>query len=102
MDADPVFEAWQALPETNRNDVERWFRAIADLATAEGLQTLIEEGQFHEVDLTVPLGQLKGLHEKAFWVHLNHERIFTSAGRLNRADHLYPDDRPNQSAPPLA
>ena len=88
MDADPVFEAWQALPETNRNDVERWFRAIADLATAEGQQTLIEEGQFHGVDLTVPLGQLKGLHEKAFWVHLNHERIFTSAGRLNRADHL--------------
>jgi hypothetical protein len=32
--------------------------------------------------------QLKGLHEKAFWVHLNQEKIFTSAGRLNRADHL--------------
>jgi hypothetical protein len=88
MDADPVFEAWQALPETSRNDVERWFRAIADLANAEGLQTLIEEGQFHGVDLTVSLDQLKGLHEKAFWVYLNQERIFTSAGRLNRADHL--------------
>jgi len=49
---------------------------------------LIEEGQFHGVDLTVPLGQLKGLHEKAFWVYLNQERVFTSAGRLNRADQL--------------
>jgi hypothetical protein len=88
VDADPVFEAWQALPEADRNDVERLFRAIADLATPEGLQTLIEEGQFHGVDLTVSLGQLKGLHEKAFWVYLNQERIFTSAGRLNRADNL--------------
>jgi len=88
MDADPIFEAWQALPEVGRNDVERWFRTIGDLATAEGLQTLIEEGQFHGVDLTVPLGQLKGLHEKAFWVYLNQERVFTSAGRLNRADQL--------------
>ena len=88
MDADPVFEAWEALPEASRNDVERWFRTIADLATPEGLQTLIDEGQFHGVDLTVSLGQLKGLHEKAFWVYLNHQRIFTSAGRLNRADHL--------------
>jgi len=26
MDADPVFEAWQALPEASRNDVERWFK----------------------------------------------------------------------------
>jgi hypothetical protein len=88
MDADPVFEAWQALPEASRNDVERWFRAIADLATAEGVQTLIEEGQFHQVDLTVPFGDLKGQHEKAFWVYLNHEKVFVSAGRLNRADHL--------------
>jgi hypothetical protein len=31
---------------------------------------------------------LKGLHEKAFWVYLNQEKVFTSAGRLNRADHL--------------
>jgi hypothetical protein len=40
------------------------------------------------VDLTVPFGQLKGLHEKAFWVYLNQEKVFTSAGLLNRADHL--------------
>ena len=59
MDVDPIFEAWQDLPEASRNDVERWFRAVAELATPEGLQTLIEEGQFHRVDLTVCLGQLK-------------------------------------------
>ena len=88
MDVAPIFEAWQDLPEASRNDVERWFRAVAELATPEGLQTLIEEGQFHRVDLTVCLDQLKGVHEKVFWVYLNHERIFFSAGRLNRADHL--------------
>lgn len=88
MDADPIFEAWQALPETARAEVERTFRSVSDLASAQGLQTLIEEGQFHRVDLNPDLNQLKGLHEKVFWVYLHHEKVFVSAGRLNRADHL--------------
>lgn len=88
MDADPVFEAWQSLPETARAEVERTFRSVSDLSSAQGLQTLIEEGQFHRVDLTPGLNQLKGLHEKVFWVYLNHEKVFVGAGRLNRADHL--------------
>jgi hypothetical protein len=88
MDADPVFSAWQTLPETKRKEVESSFRLIADLATAEGLRTLIEEGYFHGIDLAIELSELTGLHEKAFWIYLNHQRIFTSAGRLNRADHL--------------
>ena len=88
MDADPVFEAWQALPEANRNDIERWFREISDIATSDGLQVLIEEGQFHGIDLAACLDQMEGLHEKAFWIYLNQERIFTSAVRLNRADQL--------------
>ena len=88
MDADPVFEAWQTLPETARAEVERTFRSVSDLSSAQGLQTLIEEGQFHRVDLTPGLNQLKGLHEKVFWVYLNHEKVFVGAGRLNGADRL--------------
>jgi hypothetical protein len=88
MDADPVFEAWQTLPETARAEIERTFRLVSDLSSAQGLQTLIEEGQFHRVDLTPGLNQLHGLHEKVFWVYLNHEKVFVSAGRLNRADRL--------------
>jgi hypothetical protein len=88
MDVDSVFDAWLALPETARAEVERSFRSVSDLSSAEGLQTLIEEGQFHRVDLTVCVNQLHGLHEKVFWVYLYHEKVFLSAGRLNRADHL--------------
>ncbi len=88
MDADPVFEAWQTLPETARAQVERLFRSVSDLSSAQGIQTLIEEGQFHRLDLTAGLNELRGLHEKVFWVYLNHEKVFVSAGRLNRADHL--------------
>ena len=88
MDADPVFEAWQTLPEKARAEVERTFRSVSDLSSAQGLQTLIEEGQFHRVDLSAGMNQLRGLHEKVFCVYLNHERVFVSAGRLNRADHL--------------
>jgi hypothetical protein len=88
MDADPIFEAWHALPEASRNEVERSFRAVADLANTEGLQVLIEEGKFHKEDLAASFELMKGLHEKSFWVYLNHDRIFTAASRLNRADHL--------------
>jgi hypothetical protein len=75
MDADPVFEAWQALPEKARAEVERTFRSVSDLSSAQGLQTLIEKGQFHRVDLNAGMNQLRGLHEKVFWVYLNHERV---------------------------
>jgi hypothetical protein len=88
IDADPIFEAWQSLPDASRNDVERWFRAISELATPAGLRTTIEEGQFHGLDLAVSLGGMKGLHEKIFSVYLKHEKVFLAAGRLNRADHL--------------
>ena len=88
MDADPVFEAWQRLPETARAQVERLFRSVSDLSSAQGIQTLIEEGLFHRLDLTASLNGFRGFHEKAFWAYLNHEKVFVSAGRLNRADHL--------------
>src|SRR5450631_3543770 len=64
MDADPVFEAWQTLPETARAQVERLFRSVSDLSSAQGIQTLIEEGQFHRLDLTAGPNELRGLHEK--------------------------------------
>jgi hypothetical protein len=88
-DTDLIFNAWHALPLSQQADIERWFRAISTLATKEGLRTVIEECQFHKVGLTDAFLQLKGIHEKVFWVYLQKEITIVSAGRLNRADHLH-------------
>jgi hypothetical protein len=88
-DVDPILNAWHALPLPQQADVERWFRAISALSTKEGLRTVIEECQFHEVGLTDSFPQLQGIHEKVFWVYLQNHKVIISAGRLNRADHLH-------------
>ena len=88
-DVDPILDAWHGLPLPQQADVERWFRAISALATKEGLRTVIEECQFHEVSLTESFQQLQGIHEKVFWTYLQKDKVILSAGRLNRADHLH-------------
>lgn len=85
---DPIYDAWHALPAASRADAERWFRAVWALASKDGLKTVIDEGHFHQLSLKGPLDQLDGIHEKIFWVYLNHELVFVSAGLLNQADHL--------------
>ena len=88
-DVDPVLDAWHTLPLAQQADIEYWFRAIANLATKEGLRTVIEECQFHKVELPESFHELQGIHEKIFWVYLQKEQAISSAGRLNRADHLH-------------
>jgi len=87
-DADPIHEAWQKLPDTSLEQIDSEFRDIFDLASAEGARTLIEEGQFHKVDLKPELDARDGFLNKAFWVFLKHRRIFDVAHLLDRSDHL--------------
>lgn len=85
---DPLFEAWQALPDPKREEVESEFREVAELATHDGVRAIIEEGQFHQLDLAPELEAREGLHQKAFWVLLEHRVVFDVASQLNHADHL--------------
>lgn len=87
-DADPIHEAWQQLPESSLAQIDSEFRDIFDLATAEGTRTLIEEGQFHQVDLAPELDARDGFLNKALWSFLRHRRIFDVAHLLDRSDHL--------------
>jgi len=87
-DVDPVYAAWQALPEDKQEEVEQDFRDIYDLASAEGTRTLIEEGRFHGLDLGTELDGVDGFINKAFHVLLKHKDVFDVAHILDRADHL--------------
>jgi hypothetical protein len=88
-EVDLIFAAWQALPDADRQAVEKDFQDIDEMACAEGIQALIEEAQFHNVNLASELGELAGYHHKAMWAFLRHERIFYVASLINYVDSLH-------------
>jgi hypothetical protein len=83
-----IYDAWQALPEQTREEVEWEFRRVHGMATADGTLAVVEEGRFHGLDLTSDLDALHGYVNKAFWAFLEHRKVFDVAAMLNRADHL--------------
>lgn len=85
---DSIHEAWQQLPDRSLDEIDSDFRDIYDLASGEGTRTLIEEGHFHEIDLTPHLEARDGFLNKALWVFLNHREVFDVAHLLDRSDHL--------------
>src|SRR5262245_24523250 len=84
-DSDSIFDAWQRCTREQRSDGERVLRLIWELANPKGLQTIVEEGAFWNIDLKTWADGPKKPHAKVLWVYLNHERVFQSASRLNRA-----------------
>ncbi len=87
-DVTPIHEAWQILPELSLAEIDDDFRSIFDLASTDGTRTLIEEGHFHKIDLKPHLDAQEGFINKAFWVFLNHRRVFDVAHILDRSDHF--------------
>ena len=85
---DPIYEAWQQLPEQDRDQAEADFQAIDDIATSEGIIAIIEESQFHGHDLGSELEALEGFHHKAFWTFLEHPKVFSGASLLDQVDHM--------------
>lgn len=83
-----VYEQWQALPEAKRIAVERVFEDAEELSNEQGIQAIVEEGQFHGLDLAPELDQLDGFRDKVMWVALHHPRVFEVAGIINRAHTL--------------
>ena len=83
-----VFDRWQNLPDDQRLQIERIFEDAEALANEEGLKTLIEEGQFHGLDLAAELEAFPNYRDKALHVWLNHPRVFQVAGTLNHAHAL--------------
>ncbi len=88
-DVAPLFEAWQELPPAERAETESAFRAVWDLSSADGARILIEEGEFHQLDLATALDALDGFQHKALWVYVEHQRVFRVAHDINHADKLH-------------
>lgn len=87
-DADPVYAAWMALPEERQEQVEQDFRSVFELASTEGVRTVVDEARCSRLDITAELDARDGFLNKSFWVFLNHRDLFDRVSLLDHADHL--------------
>ena len=83
---EPVHEAWLLLADDARNDMERDFREVHDLATEGGNKAILDEAQFHGEDLAGPFSKLNDFHERAMWALLERPKYWTGAVYFHRAD----------------
>lgn len=83
---EPIHEAWLKLPDDARNDMERDFREVHDLATEGGNKAILDEAQFHGEDLTGPFAKLDDFHERALWTLLERPKFWPGAVYFHRAD----------------
>jgi hypothetical protein len=89
-DIDSIYAAMENLADKERNSIEADFRQINEMACEAGVRVLIEEAQssFHNLQISGTLGAMKNYYERAFWVFLNHKKVFGIACDLAYMDNL--------------
>lgn len=85
-----VWDRWQHLPDVSRTAIERLFEDAEQLASEQGIQALIDECNFHQVDIAAEWERegLSSFRDRAMWVALYHSRAFQVAGIINHAHTL--------------
>jgi hypothetical protein len=86
---DAIYFALREASDFKQEEIERDFRLIFDLASANGARTLIEEARYQELDLVSALEQRDGYLNRAFWVFLNQRNLFDTVSVFDRVDHLH-------------
>lgn len=84
----PVFEAWQALPEPKRREVQVILQDVNELADERGLAVLADEVALRDQDKFPAFVAQSSRTDKALWVYLNIRAAFEEAARFARADAL--------------
>lgn len=87
-DIEPVFQAWQKLPEGQRRDVQVILQDVNELADERGLNVLAEEIQWRCPERMGEFTAVEGRGDKAMWVYLNVPEAFEEAAMFARADAL--------------
>ncbi|MEO0474355.1 MAG: hypothetical protein AAF085_00095 [Planctomycetota bacterium] len=85
---EPVFEAWQALPEESLKQIQVILRDINELADQRGLSVLAEEIRWRCVDRAEEFRRQTSKADKAMWVYLHVREAFEQAALFARADAL--------------
>jgi len=85
---DALFDAIEALPDTQRDAVERDFRRIFDLATPRGRLLLIEQGTELGLGLDERLADMENHYEAAMVAFLDHRDVFEIVSCVHEMDRL--------------
>ena len=85
---EPVFGAWQALPDGKCKEVQVVLHDINELADERGLSVLAEEIGWRCPERMHEFTALEGRADRAMWVYLNAPNAFTEAALFARADAL--------------
>jgi len=87
-DIEPIFKAWQGMPEADQVEVQLVLHDVNELADERGLPVLVEEVQRRAPDRVDDLAAVEGQHDRAMWVYLNVPQAFDEAAMFARADTL--------------
>lgn len=89
-DVDPIFNAWQALPEADCREIEIVLREVCDMACGdEGTRAICEEAiRQGNQQLLDDLEGLDSRHDKAVFTYIHADEVWNVAVQFARADSL--------------
>lgn len=85
---EPIFEAWQALPERQKIEVQVILRDVYELADHRGRAVLAEEILWRCPERAAEFEAQASKADNAMWVYLNVPEAFDEAAMFARADAL--------------
>jgi hypothetical protein len=85
---DPIYDAWQRLPDAARREVHIGLRDIHGLADGKGLQVIAEAIRTHAPDRVWEFTSCGSRLNKALWFYLNFRELFDQVGLFAHADAL--------------
>jgi hypothetical protein len=85
-EVDPIFVAWMALPPEQAAEVNSDFELVTALADEQGVQAILDEADYHHLDLTDAFESMPGFFDKALWTFLEHRGVAEIAHRFCEAE----------------
>jgi hypothetical protein len=86
----PIFDAWMALPPEQSAEVNSDFELVTSLADEQGVQAILDEADYHHLDLTDAFESMPGFFDKALWTFLEHRGVAEVANRFCEAERFPP------------
>lgn len=87
-DVEPIYNAWQQLPDDERRQVQVIFRDLVQLADHRGIRAFAAEIQSRAPHRAFEFQACRSGLNKALWFYLNFPEAFTQASLFARADAL--------------
>lgn len=90
-----LFNAWLALPDSQRNRMDTEFRDIFEMSCEKGFKAIVDEAEYHLPETTdelrafvEKLSTLSNHYERAMITFLDHNGLWKGATRFYHADTL--------------